>query len=217
MSKAPVVAEIGRPETAEETAARKAEFSKNYRASQTTRNLIAALVATLAVVAIVVFGVPRGQVAAPPPIDLTMLAGEASAAMSRPVLVPEIADDWQVNRAELEGGPTAVWDVTIAPSGDDERGFLRIAQAFGTDITWASFRLDNTAPVGTVTIDGREWDEFRLRNPEQSANISYALGTQAGSDYVLVYGALPNADTPEATAAFVATLTAQIDALTEAG
>ena len=37
-----IVAELGRPETPDETASRKAESSRVYRASQNTRNLIVA-------------------------------------------------------------------------------------------------------------------------------------------------------------------------------
>lgn len=213
MSKdAPVVAELGRPETPAETAARKAASSKAYRSSQTFRNLIAAMVVTLAVLAIVILGVPRGSVAPPPAIDLPALATEASAAMDRPVIIPDVSDEWQVNAAELSGGPTTAWDITLAPSGDDDRGFLRIAQAFESDAAWAPQRLAGTAPTGTVTVDGVEWNEYVLRNPAQSANVSYALGTQAGPDYVLLYGAL----SPEDTAAFAAALQPQIVALTEA-
>ena len=212
MSKqAPVVAELGRPETPAETAARKAASSKAYRSSQTIRNLVAALIATLAVTAIIVFGVPRGSVTPPPPIDLPTVAANAQTAMQRPVIVPELSDDWRVNAAQLEGGPVTVWDIAIAPAGQEERGFLRIAQAFGADASWAPQRLDSTAASGTVTIDGRTWDEYVLRHPERSANVSYALGTQAGEDYVLVYGSL----SPEDTASFAGSLEPQLDALTE--
>lgn len=208
---APVVAELGRPETPQETAARKAASSKAYRSSQTFRNLIAALVVTIGALAVIMFAVPRGQITEPPPIDLAGIATEASTAMERPVIVPKVTAQWIVNRAELVGGPVTVWDVTLAPAAQEDRGFLRIAQAFDADAAWAPQRLSSTASTGTVTIDGRVWDEYVPRNPEQSANISYALGTRAGSDYVLVYGAL----TPEETAAFAATLEPQIDALTE--
>ncbi|QTV79878.1 DUF4245 family protein [Microbacterium sp. NIBRBAC000506063] len=111
---APVVAELGRPETPEETAARKAASSKAYRSSQTFRNLIAALVVTIGALAVIMFAVPRGQITEPPPVDLAGIAAEASTAMDRPVLVPEVTAQWIVNRAELEGGPVAVWDVTLA-------------------------------------------------------------------------------------------------------
>ena len=55
----PVVAELGRPETAQETAARKAESSRNHRQRQTVNNLVYSLLACLAIVAVVVLMVPR--------------------------------------------------------------------------------------------------------------------------------------------------------------
>ena len=70
MARAPreprIAAHLGRPETPAEEAARKAENSKNYRQSQSFRNLIIALVASLAIVAVVYFIVPRGEVAERP-------------------------------------------------------------------------------------------------------------------------------------------------------
>src|SRR3546814_6486486 len=81
-----VVAELGRPETPEETAARKAESSRIYRSSQSFRNLIAALVVTLIVVAVVIFGVHRGDVAEAPEIDVAAEASDLSDTLGRPVL-----------------------------------------------------------------------------------------------------------------------------------
>lgn len=207
-----VVAELGRPETPEETAARKAASSKAYRSSQTVRNLIAALVVTLGMLVVIVVAVPRGSVAEPDPIDLSAVAADARLAMQRPVLVPETKDQWRVNAAEIVGGQTVFWSVTLAPTAQAERGFLRIAQAFDANAAWAPLRLSGTAPSGTVTAGGYLWDEFVLRNPQDSGNISYALGTQAGRDYVLVYGAM----SPEATRAFAASLTPQLDIIAEA-
>lgn len=213
MSKgAPVVAELGRPETPAETAERKAAATKAYRSSQTFRNLIAAMIVTLGVLAVIVFAVPRGSVTPPPAIDLAAVGAEASTAMDRPVLIPEVGEGWHVNAAELGGGPVTVWDITLAPSGEDERGFLRVAQAFESDARWAPQRLSGTAPTGQVTAGGLVWDEYVLSNPEQTANVSYALGIEAGPDYVLIYGALSRED----TAAFAAGVAPQIDALAEA-
>src|SRR5690606_6700529 len=129
----PIVAELGRPETPEETAARKAEFSRNYRSSQSFRNLIAALIITLAVVAVIIFGVPRGEPASEREIDVAGIAADVESTMDRPVIVPEADEFWRVNAAELQGGSTTVWDITLAPADEDERGFIRIAQAFDAD------------------------------------------------------------------------------------
>ena len=69
-----VVAHLGRPETPQETADRKAEFSARYRNSKTFKNLIAAILVTVAVVFVVVAGVPRGEPVAQPQPDVTALA-----------------------------------------------------------------------------------------------------------------------------------------------
>ncbi|MGP6171016.1 DUF4245 family protein [Microbacterium sp. A196] len=212
MSKQPrVVAELGRPETAEETAERKAEFSKTYRSSQTFRNLIAALIITLAVVAIVIFGVPRGQPASEPEVDLPGIAADVESTMERPVLVPELGDFWRVNAAELEGGATVVWNITLAPAAEDERGFIRVAQAFKADAKWAPQVLNGTAATETTRIGGLEWDVYSVsRNSDD--NVSYAIGIQAGVDYVLLYGSR----SPDSTAELAESLVPQIKEIAEA-
>lgn len=210
MSRGPrVVAGLGRPETAQETADRKAEASRVYRSSQTFRNLIAALIVTVAVVAVIVLAVPRGEPAARPQIDVAAVAANVESTMGSPVLVPDLPANWQVNAAELVDAAVPVWDITVAVP---EQGFVHIAQAFDADVTWAPQVLSGIAPTDSQMIDGREWDEFVVKDPSSNANISYALGTQAGSDYVLLYGSLPE----EATAELASSLSTQIDVLSEA-
>ena len=209
--RAPVVAELGRPETPGETAARKAASSKAYRSSMTFRNLIVALLVSLAVVAVIVFAVPRGTPVEPDPIDVAAIAQNVRSSVDGPVLEPELGKEWRVNAAELEGGATLVWNITIAPSSEEERGFVRIAQAFGADVSWAPQKLGGVAPTDTVEAGGLTWDAFRLSDASANANISYALGTQAGDDYVLLYGSLSSED----TAALAESLAPQVRELTE--
>lgn len=212
MSRQPrIVAELGRPETPEETAERKAEFSKNYRASQTFRNLIAALIITLAVVAVIIFAVPRGEPATERTIDVAGIAADVEATMESPVIVPDLGDFWRVNAAELQGGATTVWNVTLAPAGEDERDFIRIAQAFDADASWAPQMLNGTAPTDTARIGGLEWDVYSLGR-ESENNVSYAIGTQAGDDYVLLYGSR----SPDSTAELAESLIPQIRTISEA-
>lgn len=209
MSKdAPIVAELGRPETPEETAARKAEFSKNYRASQTFRNLIAALIVTVAVVAIVILGVPRGERVAESSVDLVGIAADVESTMDRAVLVPELGDFWRVNAAVLEG---SVWKVTLAPAAEDERGFINVAQAFDADAAWAPQVLNGFAATDTLRLEGREWDVYDLPANTEN-NVTYALGTQAGEDYVLLYGARST----DSTAKLAESLTPQLEKIDEA-
>lgn len=189
-----IVAELGRPETAEETADRKAAASATYRSSKTFRNLIAALLITVAVVFVIYLGVPRGSLAEPDPVDVPAVASQVSSSIDHTVLVPAVPDDWRANSARLEG---TMWRVVYAPP----TGFVRVAQgidAAGND-NWVSTTLGGFAPSGTVTIDGIQWDQYQIPAAARTDTISYAIATDAGTDTVLIYGAT-DADTA-ATAA----------------
>lgn len=175
-----IVAELGRPETPQETADRKAAASATYRSSKTFRNLIAALLITVAVVAVVYLGVPRGSLREPEPVDVAAVAERVSASTDHTLVVPAVPDAWRANVARLEG---QTWLIVYAPAD----GFVNVAQGIGVDDTWAPRRLGNVAPSGTVTIDGVEWDEYTMSDGRTDA-LTYALSTDAGSDTVLVYG-----------------------------
>lgn len=207
----PVVAELGRPETPEETAARKAEFSRAYRSSQTIRGLVAALIATLAIVAVIVFAVPRGEPATPQTIDVARIAADVETTVDGPVIVPIDDDFWRINAAGLTSGATVVWDVTLAPASEKERGFVKLAQAFDTDSSWAPQRLNGVAPTDTTTIGGLEWDVYSLGDAGAKQNVTYAIGTQAGDDYVLLYGSR----SADSTAELAESLVPQIRELSE--
>lgn len=212
MSRKPgIVAELGRAETAQETADRKAESSRVYRSSQTFRNLIAALIITIAVVVVIVFAVPRGEPVAAPKIDVAKIAAEVSSTSNRPVIVPKLDDFWRVNAAGLDGGAVKVWSVTLAPAGAKERGFIKLAQAFDADVKWAPQVTGGMAPNGTTTIDGVTWDVFDM-GARGTANVTYALGTQAGHDYVLLYGSR----SAESTKKLAESLMPQVKTLKEA-
>ena len=181
-----VVAELGRPETPDETADRKAESSRVYRSSQNTRNLIAALLATLVVVAVIVFGVPRGAPPAAEAIDVVGIAAGIEDARDRAVLVPTVPEEWIVNGASVEGDSPAVWTVIYVP-GENE-GFLRLAQAFDADETWPTRVLGGADVGATVTIGGIQWQRYDIADPERAGNITTAVSTTAGADTVLLYG-----------------------------
>jgi len=179
-----VVAELGRPETPEETAARKAESSRIYRGSQTARNLIAALLVTLAVVLVVVLAVPRGDQAPRDPIDVAEVAQQVERARGVDVVVPTVPATWAVNGASVQGD--GVWTIIYAPPGDS--GFIRVAQALEAKDTWASQLLRGAVPKDTTTIGGVEWDRYEISDSASTANVSGALGVRAGVDHILVYG-----------------------------
>jgi len=205
-----VVAHLGRPETPQETADRKAESSRRYRSSKTFRNLVAALLVTVAVVLVVVAAVPRGEPAPRPEPDVPALAAALQRDLGRPVLSPSLGEGWRVNQASTEGvGGTEAWTMVYVRSG--ESGFLRVAQGFDTDEAWVGQVLDGTRSTETTEIDGITWNIYRPSNPSGTGNIDYALATPAGPDYVLVYGDAA----PETAALAAASVTSQIQQLRE--
>ncbi len=181
-----IVAELGRPETPEETADRKAAASYAYRSSKTLRNLIVALGLTLLVVAAIVFAVPRGEMPARGPIDVAAAAEESSETFGRPLVAPEAPSDWIVNSAEVDNvAGASAWLIVYAPPS----GYIRVAQGFDTDQAWASRALDGAAVSESLTIGGLTWDNYQLSSAANDRNISYALSTDTESGTVLVYGA----------------------------
>lgn len=205
-----VVAELGRPETPEEAAARKAESSRIYRSSQNFRNLLAALLVTLGVVAVVVLGVPRGEPVQAPSVDVAAEAEALADTLGRPVLAPTVPDEWRVNSARFDGTGIEEWTVAYAPPG--ESGFLRFSQGFDADDAWVAELLAGNRSVGTVDVGGVTWDEYRISDPAVSGNVSYALATTAGADRVVVYGST----SPETTQSVAAGLADRIRDLREA-
>lgn len=201
MAAAPrVVAELGRPETPDETAARKAESSRVYRGSQTTRNLVAALLATLAVVLVIVLAVPRGNVPSTGRIDVAAVAKDAASAYGRTVIVPKVPSSWTVNAAAVEGDDVQTWTVVYATGAT---GYLRVSQGFDADTAWDARLLAGASADGTITVDGISWTRYAISDPARAGNVSYAIGTDAGIDRVLIYG-MTDADIAATAAAGVA-------------
>src|SRR6478752_7162538 len=176
-----VVAELGRPETPEETAARKAENSLKHRQRQTTMNLVYALVASLALVLVIVLVVPRSDTPMEPDIDVAATAAQAQAAVSAPLAVPELPEGWRANAAEIrrsDADQVTAWYVGYL-TPDDE--FIGMYQAIDANPTWVAELLARTSATGTTTIDGVSWTVHDNRSTSDPVgNAKYGMTTEAG-------------------------------------
>lgn len=184
------VAELGRPETPEETAARKAQDSANHRNRQTLTNLIYALIATLVIVAIIVILAPysKGRDTAPP-VNYTSIAENGKGSEADPLLAPALPSGWRSNSATLHTDtPDGVdfWYIGfITPLGQ----FVAVSQGFNANDTWVDNQVNHTTITGTRTIDGVRWDVYDNRKSgENNGNVDYALATTAGHSSIVVYG-----------------------------
>ena len=178
-----VVAELGRPETPDETAARKAANSRNYRESKTTRNLIVALVSSLGLVLLVALVVVRPTPPPRPPVNYAAIAADATA--SAPLAVPELPDGWKANKALLSIGNDDVESWNIGFVTPDNQ-FAAMTQGIDANQSWVAAQLGDIEKTGTTTINGVEWTLYDNRDDDDPGNFAYAMTAEFdGSNYVL--------------------------------
>ncbi len=182
----PIVAELGRPETPEETAARKAETSRKHRANQTLLNLVVALLGSLAVVVFLVTVVVRPAPAPTDGIDYTTVASQAQGATAEPLLAPVLPDGWSANDARFqETQQVPTWYIGFLTPGEQ---YIGLDQGVGANVTWQAALLGNASETGTVTFDGVQWTVFDQRTSKDPGNFAYSLATTHGDSTVLLHG-----------------------------
>ena len=183
---APIVAELGRPETREETAARKAETSRKHRANQTMLNLVVALIASLAIVLFLVVVVVRPEPAGVAEVDYLTVAEQAQVDADEPLIAPTLPPGWYANDARFENvAEVPSWYIgLITPKTQ----FVALVQGIGANPTWQASVLDGATQTGTTTIDGVEWSVFDNRDSDDPGNFAYSLAATFGESTVLLHG-----------------------------
>lgn len=175
----PVVAELGRPETPEEAAERKADASRRHREGQTLLNLSLALVASLVIVLITILVVVRPDPPAREPVDYRSIAAEASAPVA--LAAPALPAGWAANAATFAESPAdgvAAWYVGfLTPKGQ----FVALRQGIDANATWVSNQLAGRAVTDSTAIGGVTWQIYDHRTAKDVGNLAYAMtATGAG-------------------------------------
>jgi hypothetical protein len=188
-----IVAELGRPETPEETAARKAENSRAHRANQTTRNLILALIASLAIVLFTVLVVVRPSTNLVRPVNYLTVASEAQSDVSQTLAAPRLPSGWKSNDAELksDSGKTVTWYVGLITP---KQQFIAIEQGIDTSDTWFGSLLGKAQPTGHYTSDGVTWTVYNQRSASDTGNFPYSLAGSIGASHFVLHGSASTAE-----------------------
>ncbi|PZE86471.1 DUF4245 domain-containing protein [Curtobacterium sp. MCBD17_032] len=184
----PIVAELGRPETPEETWARKDTARRARREHQTAFNLVLALIASLGIVLFLVAVVVRPDQAVDRAVDYRQVAQQADVSGAR-LLVPTLPSGYTSNHADYQSGSArgvAVW--TIGLLTPDEQ-YIGMHQGIDANDTWIADQLDQKAATGSRDIGGVEWTVYDRRDEGKDAgNNAYALVTTSGRDTVVLAG-----------------------------
>jgi hypothetical protein len=193
----PIVAELGRAETAQEIADRKAAASAAHRNNQTILNLVIALAASLLVVFVIVVIVVRPDQSGPPrDVDWVSVAHDAQQSVPTKLVVPRLPKTWSANRAELvdaKSAPDGIasWQIGfITPSTQ----YIGLVQGFKTDTTWVSTQLEQKKPTGDASFGGFRWQVYDHRTDDHPGNLAYALVTTVGDSTVVLAGTASDAE-----------------------
>jgi hypothetical protein len=190
-----IVAELGRPETPEETAARKAKDSRNHRSRQTVNNLVYSLLATLALVAVIILMVPRATPAPHVDVDYAAIAAQGQGSEPDPLATPKLPSTWTSNSAQLRTGSADNIDAWYIGFITPSEQYIGFTQGFTANDTWLSQLLENTAASGAVMIDGVNWTVYDNRDSSKDVgNVRYALTTTAGSSTYVLLGTAKTAE-----------------------
>ena len=188
-----VVAELGRPETPEETAARKAENSRKYRGAKTVNNLVYSLLVTVGLVVVIVLAVPRSDTPMLESVDYSAVAASAQGSYEQPLADPDLPGSWSSNRADvtkIDGVQS--WNIGLITPSDQ---FIGITQGINANETWVGQQLKSSLASSTLTIDGVEWTVYDNReDTERYGNVHYALTTVAGDSTFLIFGTAKDAE-----------------------
>ena len=187
----PIVAELGRAETAQETADRKATASAARRNNQTVLNLVIALAASLLVVFVIVVVVVRPDQSGPPKaVDWVSVAKDAQQSVSTKLVVPRLPTTWSANRAELIDSQSAAdgiasWQIGfLTPSTQ----YIGLVQGIKADATWVSSQLQQKKSTGDASFGGLSWQVYDHRSADHPGNLAYALVTSVGDSTVVLAG-----------------------------
>lgn len=182
-----IVAELGRPETPEETAARKAASSRAHREKQTFFNLIIAVIATVLAAGVLFVIVFPNSPPPPEPVDVQTEAAAASEQMQAELLAPEVPEDWWSNAAQIRRGSDDVITWYVGYVTPDE-GFAALTQAFDANPTWVQQTIRDAIPTGETTIDGIDWTVYDQRGISGVGNLEFIMVTEHGESTVIVFG-----------------------------
>jgi hypothetical protein len=190
----PIVAELGRAETPDEVADRKAAASARRRSNQTALNLVFALLASLGVVALVVLVVVRPSSIARDAIDYTAVAADAQGSVDLHLVAPALPEGWTANRAELvTGGGDGIdsWQIGLLTPGEQ---YIGLVQGIRVDARWVSEQTADADATHSVTIGNRVWQIYDRRDAEDPGNLAYAMTTVEGDSTIVLGGTASDAE-----------------------
>jgi hypothetical protein len=189
----PIVAELGRPETPEETWLRKDTARRARKEHQTAFNLVLALIASLGIVLFLVAVVARPDSTVDRNVDYRQVADQADVP-GVTLAAPALPKDFSSNRADYTDKTADGVDVWTVGFLTPDKQYIGMQQGIRANPTWVANQLDQHRATGTRSIGGTKWTVYDRRDERQDAgNQLYALVGTFGTDTVVLAGTADDA------------------------
>jgi hypothetical protein len=189
----PIVAELGRPETPEETWLRKDTARRARKEHQTAFNLVLALIASLGIVLFLVAVVARPDSTVDRNVDYRQVADQADVP-GVTLAAPALPEDFSSNRADYTDKTADGVDVWTVGFLTPDKQYIGMQQGIRANPTWVANQLDQHRATGTRSIGGTKWTVYDRRDERQDAgNQLYALVGTFGTDTVVLAGTADDA------------------------
>ncbi|RPE76639.1 uncharacterized protein DUF4245 [Curtobacterium sp. PhB137] len=184
----PIVAELGRPETAEETWARKDAARTARRQHQTAFNLVIALIASLGIVLFLVAVVVRPNTTVDRTVDYQQIAADAHVG-DITLAAPDLPSGFTSNRADFSDKTPDDVDVWTVGFVTPDKQYLSLQQGVDANGSWVSNQLDQRPSTGTRVIDGTKWTVYdRRAEGSDAGNHAYSLVSTFGTNTIVLSG-----------------------------
>ncbi|TCU50787.1 DUF4245 domain-containing protein [Curtobacterium sp. PhB146] len=184
----PIVAELGRPETAEETWARKDAARTARRQHQTAFNLVIALIASLGIVLFLVAVVVRPNTTVDRSVDYQQIAADAHVG-DITLAAPDLPSGFTSNRADFSDKTSDDVDVWTVGFVTPDKQYLSLQQGVDANGSWVSNQLDQRPSTGTRVIDGTKWTVYdRRAEGSDAGNHAYSLVSTFGTNTIVLSG-----------------------------
>ena len=154
-------------------------------------NLLLSLLATAAMVLLVVLIVPRDESSRIPKIDYTAVAIEASKSSGNEIIVPELPGGWWSNKAQWLGQPAdAVPRFEVGFVGPKNE-YIGETHAFGVNPTWIALSMKDVVLAENYSNpeSNFKWEIYKspvVHEPAKTKDTIWML--QLGDEAIQLYG-----------------------------
>jgi Protein of unknown function (DUF4245) len=162
------------------------DSAAKHRARQTVVNLVLALAASIALVALVVISVPRDESNRIKPVAYDNIVNQAKSATGLNFISIKAPTGWWCNLAQLNTSSNdAVINFKAGFVGSNTK-YIGYTQAFDANPTWLAFKLNTLTPTG----DYKDWKIYQsiMKNDPPKTNDYTMVLQYSSNNYVLLYG-----------------------------